>query len=714
MTEEPSARNTSGKGAPDKGASARGASVQGATPQGAASHGVDPPLPEIRGYKLSRVLGHGGMSTVYLGEQESLGRDVAIKVMLPAALADEVSRRRFENEARTIARLEHPNIVSIFEVGRTRDGLPYYAMPHLARGHLGQRDMTHDHTRVRATLRALLSALDYAHARGVIHRDVKAENVLFDDAERPLLADFGIALRRGFGPRVTTAGLAVGSTAYMAPEQARGEEVDYRVDLYSVGVLAWEMLNGQLPYNAGDALSMAVMHAQDPIPRLPPALRHWQKFIDKALTKSPKQRFRTAQQMLEALDRIPHRDVPSSTNAAASLQRGIGGMRRWPGTVWIGIGLVSAALAGAALRNANNDDAPADRFFRATQSDMPNALPSPVATNGSVLATDPTNAMLRAAPESPAERWVIAAEQQVRQRNLTSPKGNNAYDSLIAAAQADPTHARLPTIVGDVVTALGSEAEKGLRAGDDARAGEYIERATNLAGRTGQQRTPALAALRQHASAALSARIDQAESGFDRDGAIAAAKTYAALKLDAKTAATLLARAQKIPKAGDRVPDDPAGTVLLRTGNNLLAASPSEVSHADYARFANATGRAPALCRERTSLLRIVKPRTWQAPGFEQAVGQPVVCVSWADVEAYARWISQRTGKRYRLPTVSEARALPQGDGAKPVAEWLLDCSGSCSKRITVGQSWRGASGARPLDASRGYDDVGFRLVRDL
>ena len=99
-------------------------------------------MPEIPGYRLSHEIGHGGMSTVYLGTQLSLGREVAIKVMLPDALADEVSRRRFENEARTIARLEHPHIVGIFEIGRTRDGLPYYAMPFLAHGHLGQREFT--------------------------------------------------------------------------------------------------------------------------------------------------------------------------------------------------------------------------------------------------------------------------------------------------------------------------------------------------------------------------------------------------------------------------------------------------------------------------------------------------------------------------------------------------------------------------------------------
>ena len=236
-------------------------------------------LPRIAGFRLLREIGQGGMSTVYLAEQESLGRKVALKVMLPEALTDEVSRRRFENEARTIARLDHPNIVGIYEVGRTTDDLPYYAMPYLARGHLGQRisrqdGRTKDESRVIHTLRSLLEALDYAHVRGVVHRDVKAENVLFDDAERPLLADFGIALRKGVNPRLTMTGLAVGSTAYMPPEQARGEEVDSRADLYSIGVLAWEMLTGQLPFNAADALSMAVMHAKDPIPRLPAELMH--------------------------------------------------------------------------------------------------------------------------------------------------------------------------------------------------------------------------------------------------------------------------------------------------------------------------------------------------------------------------------------------------------------------------------------------------------
>ena len=211
-------------------------------------------MPDIPGYRVLRRIGKGGMSQVYLGVQESLDRQVAIKVMSPEALADEVSKQRFEQEARTIAKLEHPCIVGIHEVGRSHQGLMYYVLPYLAKGHLGQRDFTNDEARTFEVLRALLSALEYAHARGIVHRDVKAENVLFDNADRPLLTDFGIALSKKDNTRITTAGLAVGSGGYMPPEQARGEAVDGRADLYSVGVLAYELVTGRLPYLANDAL----------------------------------------------------------------------------------------------------------------------------------------------------------------------------------------------------------------------------------------------------------------------------------------------------------------------------------------------------------------------------------------------------------------------------------------------------------------------------
>ncbi len=663
-------------------------------------------MPEIAGYRLSRVIGNGGMSTVYLGEQVSLEREVAIKVMLPEALADEVSRRRFENEARTIARLEHPHIVGIFEIGRTRDGLPYYAMPFLSHGHLGLRTFDDDigPARARHVLDALLAALDYAHARGVVHRDVKAENVLFDEAERPLLADFGIALRR-FGPRVTTAGMAVGSTAYMAPEQARGEEVDARADLYSVGVLAWEMLTGRLPFMAGDALSMAVMHAQDPIPKLPRHLRHWQRFFHKALAKSPSMRFRNAQQMREALGRVPRRSGQPLTLAVTRSRRMVDRIRRWPKTAWVAVVLIAAATTGLALRQGESGPA---SFFRSPAVAGTSGLPVPGATPGVAVIGDQGNAMLRPLPGLSAEGLVAAAEQQLQAHNLTAPSGGNAYDSVLAAWKADPTHPRLAALTNGLFDAFGDEAEHRLRTGDDRRAVDYLLHASKLAARTQQQDSVAMARVRSRVAKAIGARIEQAMAKLDRPAAMRAIDSARALGLDAATIATLTSQAQRIPQTGDRLAGDG-----MHIGDRMLALSPRDVSRGEYAQFASATSRPAAMCRERTSLLRILAPRSWQSPGYPQSPQHAVVCVSSSDADAYARWLGQRTGHRYRLPTATEARALPGGGGAKSVAEWLSECGADCRQRLSAGQSWRGASGTKPLDATRGYDDVGFRLVRD-
>lgn len=675
-------------------------------------------LPEITGHSVLRAIGHGGMSTVYLGEQVSLSRQVAIKVMLPEALADEVSRRRFENEARTIARLEHPHIVGIFEVGRTRDGLPYYSMPYLTRGHLGQRIADSagagmDQARVREILHALLSALGYAHARGTIHRDVKAENVLFDEAERPLLADFGIALRRGHGTRVTTAGLAVGSTAYMAPEQARGEEVDHRTDLYAVGVLAWEMLTGELPFNAGDAVSMAIMHVRDPVPRLPPRLRHWQRFMDRALAKGPTRRFHDAAHMLAALDRVPQRSGTHEMLALPALRGNVARIRRMPPVAWLGLALLLAAGIGLSLRNDPDEES----FYRvpqaatvATSNEAPGDLPVPDTQSGQPVVGDPANALLRAAPTSDAERWVAQADRQIRDHKLTSPKQGNAYQSLLAAHQSDASYLGLSTAVGRFVDAVADGAVNDITKGDDLQARGKIGDAVRLVERT-QQGGDAIVAMRKRILQALLARVDTAAASFDHATALQVVESAKSLGVSRTDLKVLAARADDIPQAGEPLDGD---MVLVRNGNNMFAAARHPVSQDEYARFVTATGRKDTLCRERASLLRIVAPRSWKSPGFPQSGNQPVVCVSWQDADAYARWLGQQDGRHYRLPHAREAGLLPGNDNGKRIAEWNSDCSGDCGKHVSTGTTWRGGGGARALDASRGYDDVGIRLVSDL
>jgi Sulfatase-modifying factor enzyme 1/Protein kinase domain len=262
---------------------------------------------DIPGYRIVRWLGRGGMADVYLAIQLSLGRSVAVKVLASERTPSTETVARFEQEARIIARLDHPHIVGIFDVGRTSTGQLYYTMPHMPNGDLGSRDLKQDQATVLEVTRALCHALAYAHDQGIVHRDVKPENVLFDKLNRPLLADFGIALSN-LGPlRVTREGMTLGSVAYMSPEQARGKPLDGRSDIYSLGVVCYECLTGKLPFSGQDSMAVALAHVEEPVPRLPPARLHWQSFIDKAMAKLPDDRFQSASQMLDALEVVEKR-----------------------------------------------------------------------------------------------------------------------------------------------------------------------------------------------------------------------------------------------------------------------------------------------------------------------------------------------------------------------------------------------------------------------
>ncbi|WP_222564815.1 bifunctional serine/threonine-protein kinase/formylglycine-generating enzyme family protein [Novilysobacter antarcticus] len=651
------------------------------------------PLPEIRGYRLLRVLNRGGMSTVYLAEQIAPSREVAIKVMAPNALSDEVSRRRFENEVRTIARLEHPHVVRIHELGRTADGLPYYTMPYLARGHLGQRsflrdDGRPDEPRIIATLRILLSALEYAHGRGVVHRDVKAENVLFGDTEQPLLADFGIALRRGFGPRVTATGLAVGSTAYMAPEQARGEDVDGRADLYSLGVLAWEMLTGRLPYEAGDALAMAVMHAQNPIPKLPAHLRHWQRFMNRALAKQPAHRFADTGQMAAMLDQVERRGRwPRATLGRDRLVRVLS---RVPGRVWVVAGIV--AILGMALQLGSKDPA-VEEAERAAQRLVDEAT-----------RDDPIPAMLEPLPEAPLQIALDKARQQIAQNRLTTPDDDNAFSTLMAAWASNPEDPAVAALVDALTAALGKSALANLAEGRDEQASRQIERIRLLGTETASLESAAQLRLSEAIEKTLDARIARAADRLDSSAATAIAALAAPMGLAPATVRRLQARAAAVPTGSG--PGAGTNTVVV-----ALATKP--VSRDEYAAFAEATGRKPARCRERSSLLRVLAPRDWRAPGFEQQGADPVLCVSIADAQAYAEWLQKQTGRAYRLPTIVESRSIAPQISGREISLWQLDCGEGCQERAVLGESWRKPEGKRVLDAERGYDDVGFRLLRD-
>ena len=275
---------------------------------------------DIPGYRIMRWLGRGGMADVYLAMQLSLGRPVAIKVLASERTPSDDLVTRFEQEARIIARLDHPHIVGIFDVGRTSTGQLYYTMPHMPNGDLAARDLTQNQRAVLDVARALCQALAYAHEQGIVHRDVKPENVLFDKLDRPLLADFGIALTKLGQTRVTREGNTLGSVAYMSPEQARGRPLDGRSDIYSLGVVCYECLAGKLPFSGEDSMAVALAHVEQPVPSLPPVRRHWQSLIDKAMAKRPEDRFQSAEEMLAALNSVETRLAIMEPLAAVATQ----------------------------------------------------------------------------------------------------------------------------------------------------------------------------------------------------------------------------------------------------------------------------------------------------------------------------------------------------------------------------------------------------------
>lgn len=256
---------------------------------------------EIPGFRVKDELGRGAMATAYLAIQESLEREIALKVLAGSLVADRSFCERFLREGRIIAQLSHPHVVTIHDIG-VHGSLYYMAEEYLAGGTLRERIRNGlSAEQALAIVCDLAAALGYAHRRGFVHRDVKPGNVLFRRDGTVVLTDFGIARASTAATRITTTGWTVGTPDYMSPEQAMGKPVDARSDLYSLGIVLFEMLSGQRPYRADDPFATALMHVQSPIPRLPERHRGLQDIVDRLLAKEPDARFATAESLIDAV-----------------------------------------------------------------------------------------------------------------------------------------------------------------------------------------------------------------------------------------------------------------------------------------------------------------------------------------------------------------------------------------------------------------------------
>ncbi len=254
------------------------------------------------GYKFVRMIGEGAMSKVYLAERVEDKLTVVLKVLDLTRVNESKLVQRFIQEANLIAELNSPFVVKIYDHGITEE-YGYIAMEFFSRGDLKQRSemgLHHEVAIIYAT--HIAYGLDQIHSIGVVHRDLKPANLMFRGDDSLALADFGISKKLDEPSDITTMGQILGTPHYMSPEQGEGANVDTRSDLYSIGIILYELFTGDKPFSAATAATLIYQHVHAPIPRLPSALKQYQYIIDSLLAKNPNDRMQTARELINALE----------------------------------------------------------------------------------------------------------------------------------------------------------------------------------------------------------------------------------------------------------------------------------------------------------------------------------------------------------------------------------------------------------------------------
>ena len=405
-------------------------------------------------YEVQDELGRGGMALVYRALERELGREVAVKV-LPFALGfDAEFVERFQREARTAAQLEHPNIIPIYRVGRSGRVI-YFVMKFLRGGSLAgllQKRGRLTAPEIRRLLVDCSSALAYAHQRGIVHRDMKPDNVMFDEFGQVLLTDFGIAKAMS-GGRLTGTGMSIGTPHYMSPEQARAQAIDGRSDIYSLGVVAYQCLTGQVPFDGEDSFAIGYKHITEPLPPLALAGaddRQLYETIRRMMMKDPGDRPQDCAELIASLQRQPTAAPGSLINAAVApaaplaaptsgrpatpippartLHTPRSGTRRAPTiepvksrSSWPLLVTLAAGAAGAG-------------FWYVQQQDASATTREPVARVDTVMVSAP------AGPPPP----VVTAPDSAPRADSTATIAAPATDSMVAATQ--PAAAPAPVV----------------------------------------------------------------------------------------------------------------------------------------------------------------------------------------------------------------------------------------------------------------------------
>jgi serine/threonine protein kinase len=661
---------------------------------------------KIPGLKIIRKIGEGGMSVVYLAEQVSLKREVAVKVMRLEIASNDLDVQRFKHEAKTIAQLDHPNIINIYNIGQTSKGEIFFTMPYLNHGDFSSYILEDENEFVKL-LKSICDGLSFAHERGVVHRDIKPENLLFDEFGNVRIADFGIAISKD-GTRMTKEHQIVGSAQYMSPEQARSLKVDVHSDIYSLGIVIYERLTGQVPFNSEESISILVSHVSEEPPKLPVKMRHWQKVIDKCLAKAPKDRYQSMPELKQALDNVPLNSLQKTNNSIQELLDNDKGKH----LKWFIPSLLILLIIAIFGINKSNNNSDVNKISTPTIKIVDNPVD---VIQQTVTNTDTSPNM---GPDNSLSNTKYSTvvnsdgfEEQTHTSDISSGITEVNTNELTIEEIKDKMHQEFPdTVIKNTAeTSTNSEVElllsqaqanvkkyQLLRPTNDNATDQYLKILTiepnnskaleglQIVGRKYYQLVNSALSKKDYDTALKHSisMIDfsnkskwlnnkfsiQKKSLIDKIAEINVKSTLFPINdiKKLKQIVTLLSpnssllsdfdavvRSKMGPQIGDKLLDQ-AGIETVLVSKNL-AVSTNEITVEQYREFADSVHRPPSKCRHMGGgMSSLFNSKNWKKPYFPQTSNHPVVCVSQLDAQAYAQWLTDQTNKQYRLPTKKE------------------------------------------------------------
>ena len=430
---------------------------------------------EIPGYQIDRKIGKGGMATVYLATQVSLSRHIVLKILDISKHADDTAQiERFLAEGRIVASLNHPNIITIYDIGITDDNSLYISMEYIKGGDLKSRiGIPMDPYEAIDYLIQIGSGLEVAHEHGIIHRDVKPANILFRENNIPLLTDFGIAKQLGNDLNLTSTGIFLGSPNYVSPEQASGDKIDGRSDIYSLGCIFYEMITGEKPYKSETVFDVVMQHKNAPVPVLPEDLNKYQTLLDRMMAKNRHERFENAESMIEFMRNLVNEQKASITYDFSLMEKTGDKKNNRSLKILLVMLLVSAIFFGSLqyvdIRLKSNPVNLNEITIDTTLGEQTESIPAPdeMKPEHNVLSEQTSDEVIHALT------WL--GNQSLEEYRLTYPPKDNAYYYFSRLLQINPDNPVARKGVLEIADRYAILAERSLANNDYAKTEAYIQ-----------------------------------------------------------------------------------------------------------------------------------------------------------------------------------------------------------------------------------------------